>query len=171
LADATATVLSEHQRQLPRQSREQVVGAPYRPVDETAKVCEREPFDTDPEIVERGTRAHARLQNTLAAAVAARGHEPLRATPTDPQFDLAWRDGAELWVAEVKSTTAENEERQLRLGLGQLLRYRHSLGVGSTPVRAMLYVEHEPHDHQWAELCQSVEVTLRWPTEDDGTHG
>jgi hypothetical protein len=38
-------------------------------------------------------------------------------------FDLAWQIGRTLFVAQVKSLTLRNEEKQLRLGLGQVLRY------------------------------------------------
>ena len=115
-------------------------------------------------MVERGTRSQGRLQNRLAAEVAAAGFVPLSPTVDDPPFDLAWRDGADLHVAEVKSTTATNEEHQLRLGLGQLLRYRHALSAGGTTVHAMLYAERQPADPAWSHLCQSLEITLRWPT-------
>jgi hypothetical protein len=140
------------------------VGKAYVSADESAAVAEREPFATDPDVVERGTRSHARLQNRLAADVASAGLVPLSPGAGDPPFDLAWRDGADLHVAEVKSTTAMNEEHQMRLGLGQLLRYRHALSADGTTVRATLYFERRPADAQWSELCQSLGVTLRWPT-------
>jgi hypothetical protein len=140
------------------------VGMAYVSADESADVAEREPFATDPDVIERGTRSHARLQNRLAADVASSGLVPLSPAAGDPPFDLAWRDGADLHVAEVKSTTAINEEHQMRLGLGQLLRYRHALFAGGTTVHATLYVERRPADPQWSELCRSLGVTLRWPT-------
>jgi carbon-monoxide dehydrogenase large subunit len=46
---------------------------------------------------------------------------------TEQAFSVAgdaWRD---CYVAEVKSLTNANEEHQLRLGLGQVLRYQHAL--------------------------------------------
>lgn len=140
------------------------VGLAYVLADESAAVAEGEPFVTDPDVVERGTRSHARLQNRLAADVASAGLVPLSPAMGGPPFDLAWWDGADLHVAEVKSTTAVNEEHQLRLGLGQLLRYRHALSADSTTVHATLYVEREPADPEWSELCQSLGVTLRWPS-------
>jgi hypothetical protein len=151
---------------------ESVAGAPgsaelgtgYLPADELAAVAERDPFPTDPDLIERGTRSHARLQNQLAAEVASAGLVPLSPAAGDPPFDLAWRDGDKLQVAEVKSTTATNEEHQLRLGLGQLLRYRHTLSANGATVLATLYVERKPADPQWSELCESLDVTLRWPT-------
>lgn len=119
---------------------------------------------TDPDVVERGTRSHARLQNRLAADVASSGLVPLSPAAGDPPFDLAWRDGADLHVAEVNSTTAMNEEHQMRLGLEQLLRYRHALSAGGTTVHATLYVDRRLVDPRRSELCQSLGVTLRWPT-------
>ena len=88
---------------------------------------------------------------------------PLSPSDDGPQFDVAWRDGADLHVAEIKSTTAANEEHQLRLGLGQLLRYRHALSADGTTVHATLYVEQQPPDPAWSDLCQSLQITLRWP--------
>lgn len=82
-------------------------------------------------------------------------------------FDVAWHEGDVFWVAEVKSLTAANEERQLQLGLGQLLRYRHMLADNAREVRAMLYVERRPRDDAWIEVCESVGVVLRWSRVDD----
>jgi hypothetical protein len=140
------------------------VGTAYQHANEDATIAERDPFPTDPDVVERGTRSHARLQNALAAEVAASGLKPLSPSAADPPFDLAWRDGADFHIAEVKSTTGTNEEHQLRFGLGQLLRYRHALSTRGATVHATLYVERQPADPQWSELCRSLGVALRWPT-------
>jgi hypothetical protein len=56
-------------------------------------------------------------------------------TARRPSFDLGWVHDDCLFVAEVKSVTPANEERQLRLGLGQLLRYRWMLSAASAAVR------------------------------------
>jgi hypothetical protein len=64
-------------------------------------------------------------------------------------------------VAEVKSITAENEEQQLRLGLGQVLRYRQRLAaLGHDRVVAVLVPERQPRDPSWRELCQDLGVVL-----------
>jgi len=64
-------------------------------------------------------------------------------------------------VAEVKSITAENEEQQLRLGLGQVLRYRQRLAaLGHDRVVAVLVPERQPRDPSWHELCQDLGVVL-----------
>jgi hypothetical protein len=45
----------------------------------------------------------------------------------EPNFDIAWQSGDSLRVVEVKTTIPANEELQLRLGLGQVLRYADAL--------------------------------------------
>ena len=59
-------------------------------------------------------------------------------------------------MAEVKSTTQSNEEKQLRLGLGQVLRYRQLLAGGSVDVRAVLAVKKTPSDPGWLGLCSDL---------------
>lgn len=135
----------------------------YRRANEDAAIPERDPFPVDPAVVERGVRGHARTQNQLADHVEALGFLPERPDPDDPKYDLLWRDGETVYVAEVKSLTEANEERQLRLGLGQLLRYRHGLGRAGATVQAMLVCEREPTDRSWHELCSGLGVELVWP--------
>ena len=72
------------------------------------------------------------------------------------------RDGI-VWVAEIKGLTVKNEAKQLRLGLGQVLRYRHRLPGADKPVRAALVVERRPSDGSWLEVCGSLNVTIAWP--------
>jgi hypothetical protein len=140
------------------------VGRSYRRADTAATVAERDPFPTDPAVVERSLRSHGLLQNELADSVRAAGFEP-ESSNGSTFFDLAWREGDVLWVAEVKSLTTANEERQLRLGLGQVLRYRQMLAGEAREVRAMLYVERRPRDDAWIEVCESVDVALLWPAD------
>jgi DDE superfamily endonuclease len=81
--------------------------------------------------------------------------------PSGPNFDLAWQKNGTVFVAEVKSITVENEEQQLRLGLGQVLRYRQRLAaLGYDPVVAVLVPERQPCDPSWRELCQDLGVVL-----------
>jgi hypothetical protein len=67
------------------------------------------------------------------------------------------------WVAEVKSTTPPNGERQLRLGLGQVTRYRQLLAEDGRTVRALIATEREPSDPSWATLCEEQGIVLGWP--------
>lgn len=70
-----------------------------------------------------------------------------------------------LYVAEVKSVTRENEEHQLRLGLGQLLRYCHLLRSRSEHVIPVLVPELKPRDPEWYHLCKALDVKLAFPPE------
>jgi hypothetical protein len=83
--------------------------------------------------------------------------------PSDPPFDLAWWKGDALYVAEVKSLTRENEEHQLRLGLGQILRYAHLLRSRTDHVIPVLVPERKPRDPEWGQLCKALSVGLAFP--------
>ena len=139
------------------------VGTTYRRANESVSVSKRDPMSIDPAIVERGTQGHARAQNMIADAAEHSGFEPRSPSPGEPNFDLCWDTPSALWVVEVKSITDENEERQLRLGLGQVLRYRALLGTASKPVRAAVMAERKPKDEGWHTLFKDLGVTLLWP--------
>ena len=143
---------------------DQGLGREYVEADEHAEMQPTAPEHTgiDPDLGGRGLRAHNVTQNLLARAVREAGHEPRRPKPDEPQYDLAWEAGDVTWVAEVKSITPQNEERQLRLGLGQVLRYRQLLEEEGRTVRAMIATEVMPTDPTWSELCVREEITLVW---------
>jgi hypothetical protein len=143
------------------------IGTSYRVAAVSSLPAGRDPFTVDPAVVERGLRGHAETQNGLAATLKAAGLNPRSPRPGEPNFDIAWeaRDGT-VFVAEVKSVTDLNEERQLRLGLGQVLRYRDLMrSHGHADVRAVLVAEREPRDASWARLCEEVDVTLTFAPE------
>jgi hypothetical protein len=112
--------------------------------------------------VDRALQSHARTQDALAAAGRESGLRPRSPIPGEPTFDLAWEDGATIVVAEVKSLTKRNEEKQLRLALGQVLRYAHLLSAKGRSVRPVIAAEREPADPSWLELCEAAGVTLVW---------
>lgn len=137
------------------------LGSAYRVARVNAMGDSRQPFSVDPALVERGLRGHADTQNALARVLTGAGIEPRSRLPHEPNYDLAWQIGNTVYVAEVKSTTDENEEEQLRLGLGQVLRYRHSLSrLGHVDVVAVLVPERDPRDDAWRELCSELGVVL-----------
>ena len=137
------------------------LGAPYRQVPVTGLSGSRDPFSVDPALVERGLRGHTDTQNELASVLTNIGIEPRRGLRPGPDFDLAWEKDGTVFVAEVKSITAENEEHQLRVGLGQVLRYRqHLSALGHDRVVAVLVPERQPRDPSWRELCQKLGVVL-----------
>jgi hypothetical protein len=117
----------------------------------------------DPALVERGNRGHATAQNALAEKIVEIGYQPLSPKPGEPNYDLAWMVGATIWVAEVKSLTDANEERQLRLALGQVLRYSDLLAQGDQVARPVVMAEREPMDAAWLGLCDRLGVLLLWP--------
>jgi hypothetical protein len=121
------------------------------------------PGVADPDLVGRGNRAHRRTRNALATHLKSLGIQPLDPGRPDPPFDLAWWEEGVLYVAEVKSITRENEERQLRLGLGQLLRYCHLLHKRAQHVIPVLVPELKPRDPEWSQLCKALNVTLTFP--------
>ena len=140
------------------------IGSDYRRADESTSVAQRDPFSVDPALVERASRAHAATQNALADYVLELGYAPMSPDVDDPNFDLVWRASTAWWVAEVKSLSSANEEKQLRLGLGQVLRYQDTLRRHQAlPVEAVLMVEREPTDSSWLKLCERIGVLLLWP--------
>ena|ERR1700722_3979196 len=80
----------------------------------------------------------------------------------EPNFDVAWQVGSRIFVAEIKSLTLKNEEKQLRLGLGQVLRYAYQLN-GQFEAVPVLVVERRPSDASWILLCRQLDVILTWP--------
>jgi hypothetical protein len=101
------------------------------------------------------------MQNALAEVLRQAGIEPRSRLPREPNFDIAWETEGTVFVAEVKSITDDNEEEQLRLGLGQVLRYRHRLqGLGHDHVVAVLAPERAPRDATWEGLCDELGVVL-----------
>ena len=139
-----------------------VVPGEYRRAAEQASVAAGDPFSIDPAVKERALRSHAVTQNALADFLVARGFTPRSAVGSQPNFDIAWEDGDTLWVGEVKSLTYDNEEKQLRLGLGQVLRYRYLIGQ-TRKTRAALITEREPSDKTWLSLCEALGIAVAWP--------
>jgi hypothetical protein len=141
------------------------LGVPYRRARARHLPDEREPFSVDPAIVERGVAGHVDSQNAVADALAAAGIVPRSPRPEEPNFDLAWERNGFVHVAEVKSITDQNEEQQLRLGLGQLLRYRSLLRRRYGAAAAVLVAEREPRDSSWRGLCSELGITLVTPAD------
>jgi hypothetical protein len=111
--------------------------------------------------------AHVALR--FAASLELSAISPRSPRADEPNFDLAWEAGDSISVAEIKSTTPENEERQLRLGLGQVLRYRQLLeGKHRRAVRAVLVAERRPRDESWRDLCGQLAVLFTTPDEFGG---
>jgi hypothetical protein len=67
-----------------------------------------------------------------------------------------------------------NDEKQLRLALGQVLRYAYLLRAKGRPVCCFIAAESKPLDPSWFDLCSDLGIMLVWPevfasVVDDGT--
>ena len=109
--------------------------------------------------LERAVRSHARLQNAVADVLIGQGFEPISPNVTGPQFDIAFLVQGMLALVEIKSCTASNAELQLRLGLGQILRYAHQLEAKCVNVKPVLAVEIKP-SIEWIELLSALGVGI-----------
>jgi hypothetical protein len=159
-AAATYPVSTPVRPQAPRGA-DAGLGMDYREANEDATTAGRDPLEVDPTLVDRAPRGHAKTQNLLANLLLSRGFMPRSPQPGEPQFYVAWIAGRSLFVAEVKSLTKRNEEQQLRLGLGQVLRYRNLLADGSRQVVAVLALEQSPSDKRWAHSLQGAQRAPR----------
>ena len=67
-------------------------------------------------------------------------------------------------MCEVKSLPAAGtEDRQLRLGIGQVLDYQALMARRNNRVRAVLATERAPSDPRWSLLCEAHGIVLVWP--------
>jgi hypothetical protein len=140
------------------------VGGAYRQASETAPDEHLPaPAAGDPDASGAGWVEHNKTQNSLARIVAARGWAPRSPRAEEPRYDLAWARGQTIWVAEVKSVTSQNEERQLRTAIGQVLRYRQKLTASGHEVQAVIVTSRLPSDPSWDELCRLEGIVLAWP--------
>lgn len=121
-------------------------------------------FERDPDAIDRSTQAHAQTQHALSDVVVAAGHTPLSPASGDPQFDIAWIDAGIVFVAEVKSLSDTNEEKQIRLAIGQVLTYAYRLDWDEVEsVQPVIALEKEPIDSEWLPLCAHYGIKLVWP--------
>ena len=141
------------------------IGRAYRDASENIPNIDRKMVvRKDPDSGGRGLAAHNRTQNLIANTVRSMGMLPLSPKQGEPEFDIAWKTAEALFVCEVKSLIPENEERQLRLAIGQVIRYRQKLSsMGHEPVVAVVATERPPEDSSWRELCDDEGILLIWP--------
>ena len=124
-----------------------------------------DPIVLDPDVLGDAINRHSRAVNLLAAAVRGNGWNPeLLTSWFSERPDLVWTDTDKILnVAEVKGLTSNNELSQMRLGLGQVLRYRHRAIAAYQLVQAWLVTDSPPLDQLWGPLCDSLQVRLWWP--------
>lgn len=140
-------------------------GRIYRDADENpAESAKEAPPSKDPDGTGRGLAAHNRTQNQIAEIVRGLGWFPRSPAPGEPDFDVAWKVKDTFFVCEVKSLSPTNEERQLRMAVGQVIRYRQKLNAAAfEPVMAVIATEMAPQDQSWNQLCEHENIVLVWP--------
>lgn len=108
--------------------------------------------------LERAVRSHASIQNAVAEAAKVGGMQVWSPALGGPQFDIALshKDGRQ-FVVEVKSATEENIEFQLRVGLGQVLRYAHQLCTDRHTYLPVIALELRP-DESWINMLRKLGV-------------
>jgi hypothetical protein len=136
---------------------------PYTNVGHLTPSQPKLPFEVDRDEVDRANQLHATTVDALADFLRVHKIVPVAATDADPLFDLAWAHCEHLFVAEVKGLTDDNEEKQLRLGLGQVLRYRQRLQRIGGSVVGVLVASRCPVAEGWPELCYALGIKLVWP--------
>lgn len=141
-----------------------LIGAPYRAGSFAAPIQGDGEYYRDPDIMERGMKAHSATQDALADLITEFGLTPLSSFDRQCNFDLAWRIADRtVGIAEVKSITEGNEAFQIRHGLGQILDYGHRMKDRGFSSRLFLILERKPQkvDH-WTALCAEHAVILTW---------
>ncbi|GAA2579516.1 hypothetical protein GCM10010435_65840 [Winogradskya consettensis] len=113
---------------------------------------------TSPQAKEAAVREHDRICRQLIAYLDRRGIPA--GELVEPPVDVAWwgPTGTQM-IAEVKSCVERNDTAQLRLGLGQVLEYRHRLRSTRGLTEAILLVSRIA-DPIWLDICRSVGVHL-----------
>ena len=141
------------------------IGKAYQEANEShPDIMHKASPSKDPDIFGSGLAAHNKTQNYIAKVIYQIGFIPRSPTADEPSFDLAWKMADSLYVCEVKSLTPQNEERQLRMAIGQVIRYRQKLNsLGHEPVMAVIATEAKPVDASWTDLCDSENILLIWP--------
>lgn len=132
---------------------------------DTHVVTSSEPIILDPDVRGEALNRHNGAVNLLAAAVRGNGWKPVSLTSWfSEKPDLAWIDAEEVFnVAEVKGLTSNNELSQMRIGLGQVVRYRYRASTYYGRVQAWLATDAAPLDPLWEPVCESVDVRQWWP--------
>ncbi len=141
-----------------------LAGAPYRAGTFAGPLQGDGEYYRDPDIMERGLKAHSATQDRLADLLRKNGLAPLSPFDKTCNFDLAWElDDGTVGVAEVKSNTEENEAFQVMHGLGQVLDYGHRMNSRGFRPKLFLVLEQKPRDAtHWRPLCAAHQVTLTW---------
>ena len=154
-------VLEKHENSLNQEGEDTEIhfGASYKYADENSRNIENsEPFNSDPNLLDRALQLHSITQNTIANWVLGEGLKPISPNSETCDFDIAWESDHGRVVCEVKSLSDTNEVHQFRLGLGQVLEYAHL--TSATP---LLMFSRKPNNLGLIEAAQNSGVKVLWP--------
>lgn len=150
------------------------LGVVYRPAQIGRQPSGREQHRSitiDLDQLERRSASHRRLTNEVARYLSTAGRQPLSPAWSDCLFDVGWEAGATFHVVEVKTTIPGAEVQQMRLGLGQVLDYRHTLLGLYSRVNAHLVLSSEPDSPHMVDVSEAHGVRVSWPPEFEGLLG
>ncbi len=118
--------------------------------------------------LDRRTAEHHDLVDEVAERVHAQDRSPISPARIDCLFDVGWERGSTFHVVEVKTLSVGSETQQMRLGLGQVLDYRHTLRDFYPRVVAHLVLSDRPSDPRMVDVCEEQRVRVSWPPHFDG---
>jgi len=137
------------------------------PFDDVVVAVLSPPRTIDPEVVGEARNRHNRVVRAIHQLLRDRGKRPIKPTGWfGEQPDVVWREDPGFHIVEVKGITGLNEREQLRLGLGQVLRYRFISEKQGHPPQAWLITDVAPADLTWIEICDSLNIRMWWPGRD-----
>lgn len=146
-----------HQAVLILLKKQYQLGIDYRPATEVKNESTHDPFEVDPNEIDKSTVEHRIAQNLLADWLISKGIKPLSPYPNGPQFDLAWID-QEKFVVEVKSINESNEAKQIRLAIGQVLEYAFE-----AKAKPVIMLSKKPKSKNWEALFDFLKIKLLYP--------
>ncbi len=127
-------------------------------IETPRQINESDPFNSDPNLLDRALQIHSITQNTVANWLIGHSVEPKSPNTIYCDFDIAWESDFGKVVCEVKSLSDKNEIHQFRFGLGQILEYSQKLGA--IPV---LMFSRKPQSIELIDAANKAGVSILWP--------
>lgn len=137
--------------------KEYSLGIDYKEPNLESSIKNMDPFEVDPNVIDKSTLEHKLAQKLFSDWLLKKGIKPLSPYPTGPQFDLAYFD-KEKFVVEVKSIKSDNESKQIRLAIGQVLEYSYE--ANAIPV---IMLSQKPLDPKWHNLMDFLKIKFYYP--------
>jgi hypothetical protein len=107
--------------------------------------------------------SHKEMEAELAKILLEANIEPHQVS-AGPNVDICWKSPTGLNILEVKSLNKNNEDHQLRTGIGQLAEYRNRFKkLGEAIDQCYLCVTDIPKKNLWNEVLNDVGIKLITP--------